>query len=118
MHRLGVMHLELHEGGARIVEDAYLHLGKRVRLVQGAGRYLSDIQNAFTHTSAVNGADDIVICVGAQDTSPLPPHIMHNPSNVNVVNRGGSGVWLTDDAARDFLATLAPAGVQPAEPTV
>ena len=44
MHRLGVMHLELHEAGARIEEDAYLHLGKRVRLVQGAGRYLSDVK--------------------------------------------------------------------------
>jgi len=118
MHRLGVMHLELHEAGARIEEDAYLHLGKRVRLVQGAGRYLSDVQNDFTHTSAVNGADDIVICVGAQDTSPLPLDIIRDPGNVNVANRGGSGVWLTDDAARDLFATLAPDPVPPAEPAV
>ena len=116
MHRLGVVHLELHEAGARIEEDAYLHLGKRVRLIQGAGRYLSDVQNAFTQTSAVNGADDLIICVGAQDTSPLPPDIIRDPPNANFANRGGSGIWLTDDAARGYFAKLQPVPAQEAAP--
>jgi len=69
MARLGVSHLQLQEMGAVIENDAYRFRGKRVRLVHGAGQYLADVQKAFNRSSSLSDQKDIIICVGADDTS-------------------------------------------------
>lgn len=106
MAQLGTAHLELQEMGAVIENDAYRFRGRRVRLVHGAGQYLVDIEKAFTRSSPLLANEDIIVCVGAKDTSLLPLDITKGANRVNIVNRGDSGYFLTDASMQSFLSSL------------
>jgi hypothetical protein len=106
MQTLGAAHLELHDGGAEIEGNAYRYLGRLVRLIHGAGQPLSEVRNRFLHSTALEGAEDVVYCVGARPTGPFPDSIVRKTSSADVVNRSASGTWLTDDTAPEFFAGL------------
>lgn len=106
MARLGAAHIDLQGMGAVIENDAYAFRGKRIRLVHGAGRYLADIQKSFTQASPIIANEDIIVCVGAEDTSLLPLDITKGANRVNIVNRGNGGRFITDTSFESVLANI------------
>lgn len=106
MTRLAVTHLRLQEMGGVIENDAYQFRGRRVRLIHGAGRYLAQIQKMFARASSLSDQEDIVICVGADDTMPLPVDITKGANKINVVNRGARGEWITEAMMQTALENL------------
>ncbi|MEA1015161.1 SIR2 family protein [Sphingosinicella sp. LY1275] len=96
-------HIELGNDGA-VQSGAWLaHGGRTVRIVNGAGRGLSDMQEA--HKEPPNLAQpDIVLCAGAIDFG-VPAKLIASGKGASIVSPapGGGAKWLTRADARTEL---------------
>ena len=77
--------------------------GQVVRVVQGAGRSLSELRERYTEGPAVE-QPDVVICAGAIDLG-VPGHLVESGRGRSVVRpaRGGDARWLTLEQAHEEL---------------
>ncbi|KAA6459579.1 hypothetical protein DYQ86_15780 [Acidobacteria bacterium AB60] len=106
MHRLGAVHLEMQDAGAQIDGSCYLRSGRRVRLIHGAGRLVSEIRENYAGLPSMI-PDDLVVCVGAENTAPFPDSVARGNSAANSVARPGlSGTWITESEVRELFAAL------------
>ncbi len=96
-------HIELGNDGA-VQAGAWLtHGGRTVRIVNGAGRGLSDVKEA--HKEPPNLAQpDIVLCAGAIDLG-VPARLIATGKGASIVSPapGGGAKWLTRADARTEL---------------
>lgn len=97
-------YLELLGAGAR-QEGAWLrHRGQAIRVVNGAGRNLSEMRSAYVEPGVAPKAD-VVVCVGALDVG-VPSRIIPAGSGSSVVRSapGDGSRWVTSETARaEFL---------------
>jgi hypothetical protein len=105
MQRLGAMHLEMQEAGALVDGSAYVRDGHRVRLIHGAGRLVSEIRSKYAPLPSLI-SDDLVVCVGADNTAPLPDSVARGNKSDSFVRPGLSGDWMTEVEAREFFSSL------------
>jgi hypothetical protein len=105
MQVLGAMHLEMQNAGAKLQGAAYARSGRRTRLIHGAGQLISQVRARYAPFPSVI-ADDVVICVGAQDTASLPDNVARGNKTDSIVRPGLSGLWLTDAQAREHFLAL------------
>jgi len=96
-------HIELGNDGA-VQAGAWLtHGGRTVRIINGAGRGLSDVKEA--HKEPPNLAQpDIVLCAGAVDLG-VPARLIATGKGASIVSPapGGGAKWLTRADARTEL---------------
>lgn len=114
MHRLGAMHLEMQDAGAVIEGSSYLRSGRNVRLIHGAGRLVSEVRSQYAGSPSLI-SDDLVVCVGAENTAPLPDSVARGNRSDSFVRPGLSGTWMTETEARELFSDLEDAhgGVLP-----
>lgn len=105
MQRLGATHLEMLDAGAQVVGSAYARSGRTVRLIHGAGRLIGDIRSDYTRATAFT-SDDLVVCVGAEKTDPLPDSIARGNGSDSFVRPGLSGTWINEVEARALFSEL------------
>jgi SIR2-like domain len=102
MQRLGAMHLEMQEAGAIVDGSAYVRDGYRVRLIHGAGRLVGEVRAKYAPLPSFI-PDDLVVCVGADNTGFLPDNIARGNRSDSLVRPGLSGNWMTETEAREFF---------------
>ena len=102
MRRLGAVHLEMQEAGAVVDGSSYLRSGRKVRLVHGAGRLIGDIRREYSRSPTLT-SDDLVVCVGAENTESLPDSIARGNGSESVVRPGLSGTWINEAEARTLF---------------
>lgn len=105
MQRLGATHLEMLDAGALMEGSSYSRSGRRVRLIHGAGRLIGDIRSDYSRSTFL-ASDDLVVCVGAEKTDPLPDSIARGNGSDSFVRPGLSGAWINDIEARELFAEL------------
>ena len=107
MHRLGAMHLEMQDAGATVSGSAYLRSGHKVRLIHGAGRLITEVRATYAASPSFI-SDDVVVCVGAQNTELLPDSVArgNGVSASSTVRPGLSGEWMTEIEARELFLSL------------
>jgi hypothetical protein len=96
-------HLLLQAGATR-EGPWYKYDGKRVRIVQGAGRDLKSVQEKHQEPPAADHPD-VVVCVGAVDLA-VPGSLISPGVGSSVVrpSGGGGAQWMTLEKARGVLA--------------
>jgi hypothetical protein len=85
MTLVGCSHLFLIERGATLEGPGYLLNGKRIRVIQTAGKPLSLAKQQFQALSSVAKPDDVVICAGARDDGRAPSNIVRQNSQPTIV---------------------------------
>jgi hypothetical protein len=107
MRRLGAMHLEMLEAGATVSGSAYLRGERRVRLIHGAGQLVSEVRAKYAPMPSLI-SDDLVICVGAQNTASFPDSVArgNGVDATSTVRPGLSGEWMTEIEAREYFSTI------------
>jgi hypothetical protein len=98
---LGFFHLQLRSAGAEQEQFGYNLAGKRIRVVNGAGTFLSTIRARFVESPATTTAD-IVVAVGAEDLG-LPAHVVRSGAPSSVLRPAAVGKWLTAEQAKAEL---------------
>lgn len=99
---LGFVHLLLREAGAKPTPTGYLHSGRTVRVVNGAGCVLASVRSRFKEPSI--GQADVVVCAGAQDLGGLPDNVVRAGSPGSIIRPAPISRWLDLPAARTELA--------------
>lgn len=89
----GYAHILLRRAGGVVQPNGYDVGGVSVRVVNGAGRALPDVQRVFAAGPAVDEAD-VVICAGATDFG-VPGNIIRAGQAATTVRDGVEGRWLT-----------------------
>jgi hypothetical protein len=97
-------HHLLVQAGATREGPWYKYGGKRVRIVQGAGRDLKSVQEKHKEPPAADHPD-VVVCAGAVDLA-VPANLMGPGVDSSVVrpSGGGGAKWMTLEQARGELA--------------
>jgi len=98
---LGCFHLLLRRAGATQQPQGYVLAGRRIRVINGAGRFLSSMVAHFVEPPATMVADTFV-AVGAIDFG-LPAHVVRSGTSGSVVRPAAGGDWYTFDQARAEL---------------
>ncbi len=99
---LGCVFLEMLAAGATL-DGSLLQLnGRRIRLVQGAGRMLYDLKEQLGEMSPFD-APEVTVCVGAFDDGGAAAHIIRPTRRSTVIRPGVTGEWCTETRARDLL---------------
>jgi hypothetical protein len=97
-----VFMLALRHSGAQ-PEGPFYRLGDQlVRVVNGAGRPLSKVQEEFAGEAGALLQADIVVCVDAVDYG-LPGNIVRGPGKATLIRSAPRGQWLTGEAARALV---------------
>lgn len=99
MTLVGCSHLFLLDRGATLEGPGYLLNGKRIRVVQAAGKPLSLAKQQFQALSSVATPDDVVICAGARDDGQAPSNIVRQSSPPTIVRPVNNPDWITDSQA-------------------
>jgi hypothetical protein len=96
-------HIELLASGGTQVGPWIEHSGRKVRIVNGAGRQLEGVKEAHNEPATLQ-QPDIVICTGSADTG-LPSKLIATGVGASVVSAapGGAARWLTLKDARKEL---------------
>jgi hypothetical protein len=105
MRRLGATHLEMLDAGALVEGSSYSRSGRKVRLIHGAGRLIGDIRSDYSRSSSLT-SDDLVVCVGAENTEPLPDSVARGNGSDSFVRPGLSGTWINEIEAREIFTEL------------
>lgn len=95
-------HLALRHMGAVREGALYRINGTLVRVLNGAGRWLSAMQEEYSLEVPVSPEAEVVFCVGADDLG-APAHILRGGASSTVVRPEPRGKWLDSDGARTFL---------------
>jgi hypothetical protein len=97
-------HLLIRRAGAVRNGSWYTLNNRNVRIVNGAGRAVSEVREQFGHAPAI-AAPDIVVCAGAEDLG-VPANVVRTGSGTSIMGppSGAGSVWLTFSEARQELA--------------
>jgi NAD-dependent SIR2 family protein deacetylase len=100
---LGKVFYELIAAGA-VFDGSLLHVaGKRVRLVQGAGRMLYTVKDALAADITPGNEPDVTVCAGAVDDGGAPTDILRPVRRPSVIRPGANGEWCTHAQYRTLL---------------
>lgn len=94
---LGFIHLLLRRAGAVPTAYGYDLGGRKIRVINGAGSFLSTVKDRFKEPPF--GEADFVICAGAEDFG-LPGHVVRPGSPGSIVRPGATATWLDAPSAR------------------
>lgn len=91
-------HLRLSDFGAQLEGSWWVKDDKRIRIVNGAGRSLSEVKKDH-QTPPTRTTADVVICAGSEDYG-LPSNISRSGTPGNLIRPENSGNWYStyDDA--------------------
>lgn len=95
---LGYFHLLLRRAGAVSEPQGYRLAGQQIRVVNGAGSFLSSVEARFVEPPAAPSAD-IFVAAGATDLG-LPAHVVRTGVAGSVVRPAARGRWLTLEKAQ------------------
>jgi hypothetical protein len=76
--------------------------GRTVRLVNGAGRWMREIEEEYAHEPPAGVAPDLVACIGSIDYG-VPVSVVRSGRSASVVRSGSRGTWLDDSASRALV---------------
>ena len=96
-------HVMLLNGGATKLGAWLQYRGQSIRVVNGAGRGLKDVQAQYREpTTAMKS--DIVVCAGAFELG-VPARVISTGRGASMIRPtpGGGAMWLTFDQAREAL---------------
>jgi hypothetical protein len=100
---LGKIFYELIAAGA-VFDGSLLRVaGKRVRLVQGAGRMLYTVKEALARDVTPGDEPDVTVCAGAADDGGVPTDILRPARRPSVIRPGATGEWCTHAQYRSLL---------------
>jgi hypothetical protein len=92
-------HLAFRQLGA-VREGAMYRLhGELVRVVNGAGRWLPEMQQEFAREVPVGPEADVTVCVAADDFG-VPLHILRSGTPSTVMRPAARGTWIDTNTAR------------------
>jgi hypothetical protein len=94
---VGAFHLMLRQAGATFSPTGYDFGGRSIRVVNGAGSALSQIQARFSEAPSV-GTTDIVVAAGATDL-PLPGSVVRSGHVGSFIRPAALGNWFDLDGA-------------------
>lgn len=95
---LGYFHLLLRRAGAKQERQGYTLAGRRIRVINGAGSFLSTVATRFVEAPAVPSAE-VFVAVGATDLG-LPGHVVRSGAAGSVMRPAAGGTWLTLEQAQ------------------
>jgi hypothetical protein len=97
-------HLLVRRAGATRNGAWYTLNNRTIRVVNGAGRALSEVRDRFGQAPAIV-APDIVVCAGAADLG-VPANVVRKNAGASIVgpSSGTGSIWLTLAEAREELA--------------
>ncbi len=101
MTTAGTIHLLLQSRGASLSGSRYVDGNRRVRVVNGAGRFLSSVRAEFAVRQPRGGIPEIVIC-DAQPDGNTPADILRGETPGTVVRAGSDAEWVTFQRAREL----------------
>jgi len=76
--------------------------GRLVRVVNGAGRWIRNIEEEYAHEPPAGVAPDLVACIGSIDYG-VPASVVRSGRPASVVRPGSRGLWLDDAASRALV---------------
>lgn len=88
---------------ASIEGDRFIVAGSRVRVINGAGKFLSQVKVEFAREAPRLAADDITICAGAEDDGGIPSNIVRVATASTIVRPALAGEWMTAMQAKGRL---------------
>jgi hypothetical protein len=100
---VGVIHIALLARGASLEGGRYRLDDRTIRLVFGAGEFISSLKDRFSKEPPSPRQSDKTICVGATDDGGVPADIVRSAQTPNIVRSGTCGEWVTGEA---FLQEL------------
>jgi hypothetical protein len=103
MELAGIVHLRLQAKGAVFSGPRYQHGGRLVRVINGAGRVLSHVKQAFSPRHTQAGIDEVIICAGAEDDGGAPSDLVRDATPPTVIRPEGGVEWLTISGAEGLL---------------
>ena len=98
---LGCFHLLLRRVGALQQAQGYTWAGRRIRVVNGAGCFLSSVAALFVEAPAISTAD-VFVAVGAIDAG-LPAHLVRPGTPGSMMRPAPGGDWFTFERAQTEL---------------
>jgi hypothetical protein len=92
------------EAGGSMSGQCFLVNGQTVRVLNGAGYFVHEVQNLFaTDAVAALYPAEVYACVGANDDGGVPHHLTRMPAPATIVRSGISGDWTTYEGALNTL---------------
>lgn len=98
---LGAFHLLLRSAGAIQTPEGYLHAGRSVRVVNGAGAVLSQLRGRFAEAPAI-ARSDVVIAPGATDWA-MPNNVVREGRPGDFVRPAPANNWYDLERGRAEL---------------
>ncbi len=98
---VGVFHLLLRQAGAVLTEIGYELGGRSIRVVNGAGAVLNQLQSKFVEAPAV-AHTDVVVAAGATSL-PLPGSVIRPGAAGSFIRPAALGNWYDLEGARAEL---------------
>ena len=98
---LGFFHLLLRRAGAVQVPSGYQLNGRTVRVINGAGKFLTSLRSEFAEPPAAVIAD-VVVAVGATDLL-VPANVVREGRVGDTVRPRAAGTWLVEDDAKEMF---------------
>lgn len=95
-------HQELNARGGVFEQGRYTVGEKRIRVVQAAGRNLSDVRADFTRTASPTDDLDVVVCAGAQDDGNATENVVRDESPATIMRAGTANINFVTSVAELF----------------
>jgi hypothetical protein len=95
-------HLALRHSGASLEGSLYRFNDTLIRVVNGAGRWLPEMQAEYSREVPAAPEPDIVFCVGSDDLG-VPGNIVRSGTASTTIRPAPRGRWLDSDDARVLL---------------
>lgn len=103
MEMLGAIILVLISNGA--ISEGPFHIlnGTKFRVINAAGKLMSQVKQTFANEPPPPTTADIVICVGAYDDGGVPIDVVRGAGTGTVVRAGLAGDWLDTEEGLDRI---------------
>lgn len=95
MKLAGAAHLLLLNNGATLEGGRYKIGGDRVRVVNGSGFLLSQVQATFSQEPLSPDPETYVVCGGGEDDGGVPPSIVGRLRKPTIMRPGSLATWVT-----------------------
>jgi len=103
MEMLGVIILILFSKGAISEGPFHILSGTKFRVINTAGKSMSQVKLTFANEPPPPIAADVVICVGAYDDGDVPIDVVRGAGTGTVVRPGLAGDWLNTEQGLDRI---------------
>ena len=95
-------HLLLSHAGGQAIGADYQISGRRVRVINAAGRFINQVRAQFAADPVSIPSADIVLCAGGGDV-PVPDNIVREGTTASIIRPIAGGSWVDLRAARVLL---------------